>query len=117
MLIRRQRGGCPKLAGRGAWWSAGALVRCRTYRPEETAYSPATNVSISGRACCRKEFHMNLKFATFTTHDGKSVIKINPDRVNYLLSSESGYTKIHFGLDQTVDVIGELEAVEAILSK
>lgn len=59
---------------------------------------------------------MSLKFLTFTMHDGKSVIKINPERVNYLVSVESGYTKIHFGLDQTVDVIGGLEAVEAILS-
>ena len=59
---------------------------------------------------------MNLKFATFTMHDGKTLIKINPLRVNYLLSPESGYTKIHFGLDQTVDVIGEQEAVEAVLS-
>ena len=59
---------------------------------------------------------MSLKFVTFTMHDGKTVIKINPLRVNYLVSAESGYTKIHFGLDQTVDVVGELEAVEAVLS-
>jgi hypothetical protein len=59
---------------------------------------------------------MSIKFVTFTAHDGKSLIKINPDRVNYLVSAESGYTKIHFGLDQTVDVIGELEAVETVLS-
>jgi hypothetical protein len=45
---------------------------------------------------------MSLKFVTFTLHDGKTSIKINSIRVNYLLSPESGYTKIHFGLDQTV---------------
>lgn len=58
---------------------------------------------------------MSLKFVTFTMHDGKTSIKINPLRVNYLLSPESGYTKIHFGLDQTIDVTGSLEAVEKAL--
>ena len=59
---------------------------------------------------------MTLKFVTFTMHDGKSAIKVNPLRVNYLTTAENGYTKIHFGLDQTVDVIGEPESVEALLS-
>lgn len=45
---------------------------------------------------------MSLKFVASTMHDGKPVIKINPVRVNYLISLESVYTKIHFGLDQTV---------------
>lgn len=58
---------------------------------------------------------MSIKFVTFTAHDGKSQIKINPYRVNYLVAADAGFTKIHFGLDQTVDVIGELEAVEAVL--
>lgn len=58
---------------------------------------------------------MSIKFVSFTAHDGKSQIKINPYRVNYLVAADDGYTKIHFGLDQTVDVIGELEAVEAVL--
>ncbi len=60
---------------------------------------------------------MSIKFLSFTMHDGKSVIKINPDRVNYLISTEIGYTKIHFALDQTVDVIGDLAEVEAVLSR
>lgn len=68
-------------------------------------------------AGCGKEIQMSLKFVTFTMHDGKSVIKINPQRVNYLVSTESGYTKIHFGLDQTVDVIGEPASVEAVLTR
>lgn len=59
---------------------------------------------------------MSVKFVAFTTHDGKSQIKINPHRVNYLVSIEGGYTKIHFGPDQTVDVLGELDAVEAIFN-
>lgn len=59
---------------------------------------------------------MSLKFVTFTMHDGKSLIKINPVRVNYLISIEAGYTKIYFGLDQTVDVIGNLTDVEDALS-
>lgn len=68
-------------------------------------------------AGCGKEIQMSIKFLSFTMHDGKSVIKINPDRVNYLISTESGYTKIHFALDQTVDVIGDLAEVEAVLSR
>ena len=60
---------------------------------------------------------MNPRFVTFTMHDGKSLVKINPQNVNYLMSQESDFTKIHFGLDQTVDVIGELQAVEHSLGK
>ncbi len=59
---------------------------------------------------------MSIRFVTFNTHDGKSLVKINPLRVNYLVSPDPQYTKIHFGLDQTVDVIGELESVEKSLS-
>ena len=59
---------------------------------------------------------MSPKFVTLTLHDGKTLIKINPLRVNYLVSPDGGYTKIHFGLDQTVDVIGELGDVESSLS-
>lgn len=59
---------------------------------------------------------MNVEFVTFTTHDGKALIKINPQRVNYLVSPEQHYTKIHFGLDQTVNVIGELSEVERALT-
>lgn len=59
---------------------------------------------------------MSLKLATLIAHDGKTLIKINPLRVNYLISQDDGFTKIHFGLDQTVDVTGGLEAVEAALS-
>jgi len=36
--------------------------------------------------------------------------------VNYLVSQDQEYTKIHFGLDQTIDVTGGLEAVEKLLS-
>jgi hypothetical protein len=64
---------------------------------------------------CRKEIQMNLTLATLTLHGGKTLIKINPLRVNYLVSQDDQYTKIHFGLDQTVDVIGDLEAVEKVL--
>ncbi|MDP1612256.1 MAG: hypothetical protein Q8M11_14470 [Sulfuritalea sp.] len=59
---------------------------------------------------------MSLKLATLIAHDGKTVIKVNPDRVNYLISLDKEYTKIHFGLDQTVDVTGDLESVEQLLS-
>lgn len=59
---------------------------------------------------------MSLKFATLITHDGKTLIKVNPLRVNYLVSQEPEFTKIHFGLDQTIDVAGGLEAVEKALS-
>ncbi len=59
---------------------------------------------------------MSIKFVSFTTHNGKALIKINPMRVNYLVSPETHYTKIHFGLDQTVDVIGELEVVAKALA-
>ena len=58
---------------------------------------------------------MSFKFATFTMHDGKTLIKINPLRVNYLQSQEENFTKIHFGLDQLVDVIGNLQSVEESL--
>lgn len=58
---------------------------------------------------------MSLKLATLITHDGKTLIKINPLRVNYLLSLDNEFTKIHFGLDQTIDVRGGLEAVEKVL--
>lgn len=59
---------------------------------------------------------MSLKFATLVMHDGKSLVKVNPQRVNYLVSIDDGFTKIHFGLDQTIDVAGELEAVDKVLS-
>ena len=59
---------------------------------------------------------MNLKLATLVAHDGKTLIKVNPLRVNYLISLDNEYTKIHFGLDQTVDVTGGLEAVAKLLS-
>ncbi|MCF8178033.1 MAG: hypothetical protein K9J74_05955 [Sulfuritalea sp.] len=58
---------------------------------------------------------MSLKLVTLVTHDGKTLIKVNPLRVNYLISLEEEFTKIHFGLDQTVDVTGGLEAVEKAL--
>lgn len=59
---------------------------------------------------------MTLKLATLVAHDGKTLIKINPLRVNFLISLDGQFTKVHFGLDQTVDVSGGLEAVEAVLS-
>jgi hypothetical protein len=59
---------------------------------------------------------MSLKLATLITHDGKTLIKINPLRVNYLISLDNQFTKVHFGLDQTVDVTGGLEAVEKALN-
>lgn len=59
---------------------------------------------------------MNIKFATVIAHDGKTLIKVNPLRVNYLISLDDQFTKIHFGVDQTVDVTGSLEAVENALS-
>ena len=58
---------------------------------------------------------MTLKFVTFTTHDGKSSVKINPGQVTYLASQEKDFTKIHFGAEQMVDVMGDLEAVELSL--
>ena len=63
-----------------------------------------------------KEKPMSLKLVTFIAHDGKALIKVNPLRVNYLVSLEQEYTKIHFGLDQTIDVTGSLDAVEQALS-
>lgn len=59
---------------------------------------------------------MSPTFATFVLHDGKSLVKVNPLRVNYLVSIDEGFTKIHFGLDQVIDVEGRLEAVEKVLS-
>lgn len=59
-----------------------------------------------------KEKPMSLKLATLIAHDGKTLIKVNPLRVNYLVSQEQEYTKIHFGLDQTIDVTGRLDTVE-----
>lgn len=59
---------------------------------------------------------MSLDLATLVAHDGKTLIKVNPLRVNYLISLDNEYTKIHFGLDQTVDVTGGLEAVAKLLS-
>jgi len=59
---------------------------------------------------------MSLKFASLVAHDGKTLIKVNPLRVNYLISLDNEYTKIHFGLDQTIDVTGGLEAVAKLLS-
>lgn len=59
---------------------------------------------------------MSLKLATLTMHDGKTLTKVNPLRVNYLVSLDSEFTKIHFGLDQTIDVTGGLEAVAELLS-
>lgn len=63
-----------------------------------------------------KGIQMSHQFATLITHDGKTLIKINPLRVNYLISLDEKFTKVHFGPDQTVDVTGGLEAVEAALS-
>jgi len=60
---------------------------------------------------------MSVRFVTFTMHDGRTLIKINPQRVNYLQSQDDMYTKIHFGVDQTVAVIGTLETVETSLSR
>ncbi len=59
---------------------------------------------------------MSLKLVTLIAHDGKTLIKVNPLRVNYLVSQENEFTKIHFGLDQTLDITGGLEAVEKALS-
>jgi hypothetical protein len=58
---------------------------------------------------------MSLKLVTLIAHDGKSLVKVNPLRVNYLVSQEAEFTKIHFALDQTIDVMGGLEAVEKAL--
>lgn len=44
---------------------------------------------------------MTLKLVTLIAHDGKTLIKVNPLRVNYLVSQGPEYTKIHFGLDQS----------------
>lgn len=59
---------------------------------------------------------MSIKLATLIAHDGVTLIKVNPLRVNYLISQDPEYTKIHFGLDQTIDVRGGLDAVEKSLS-
>ncbi len=59
---------------------------------------------------------MNLKLVTLIAHNGKSLIKVNPLRVNYLVSKETEFTKIQFGLDQTIDVTGELDTVKTALS-
>ena len=59
---------------------------------------------------------MSLQLATLVAHDGTTLIKVNPLRVNYLISMDNEYTKIHFGLDQTIDVTGGLEAVAKQLS-
>ena len=59
---------------------------------------------------------MGLKLATLIAHDGKTLVKVNPLRVNYLASLDNEFTKVHFGLDQTLDVTGGLEAVEKLLS-
>jgi hypothetical protein len=59
---------------------------------------------------------MSLTLATLIAHDGKTLVKINPLRVNYLISLDNEFTKIHFGVDQTVDVTGGLEAVAKALS-
>ena len=58
---------------------------------------------------------MSLKLVTLTSHDGKTLIKINPMKVNYLTTQEEGFTKVHFGLDQTVDVMGTLDVIEGNL--
>lgn len=59
---------------------------------------------------------MSLKLATLVMHDGKTLTKVNPLRVNYLVSLDGEFTKIHFGLDQTIDVTGGLDAVAKLLS-
>ena len=59
---------------------------------------------------------MSIKFFTFTTQGGKRLIRINPLQVNFLLSPDEKYTTINFGLNQTVEVIGELATVEKTLS-
>lgn len=59
---------------------------------------------------------MSLKLVTLIAHDGKTLIKLNPLRVNYLASQEKEFTKIHFGLDQVIDVTDGLDAVEKALS-
>lgn len=57
---------------------------------------------------------MSLKLATLIAHDGKALIKVNPLLV--LVSQDQEFTEIHFGLDQTIDVTGGLDAVEKALS-
>lgn len=59
---------------------------------------------------------MSLKLVTLIAHDGITLIKVNPLRVNYLVSQDPEFTKIHFGLDQTIDVTGRLDVVEKALS-
>lgn len=59
---------------------------------------------------------MSIKFATFTMHDGKTLVKINPLRVRYLSTMEEGFTKVHFGPDQVVDVVGGLDEVANALT-
>ena len=58
---------------------------------------------------------MNIKLATLTLHDGKTRVKVNPQRVAYLVSLDSQFTKIHFALEQTIDVVGSLESVATSL--
>lgn len=62
-----------------------------------------------------KEKPMSLKLATLIAHDGKTLVKVNPLRVNYLISQELEHTRIHFGLDQIIGVTGRLDAVEKVL--
>ncbi len=59
---------------------------------------------------------MSLKRATLIAHDGKTLIKVIPLRVNYLASRDQECARIHFGLDQTIDVTDRLEAVEKLLN-
>ena len=58
---------------------------------------------------------MSLKRPTLFAYDVKALIKINPLRVKYLVSRGQEYTRIHFGLDRTIDVTGRLEAGQKVL--
>lgn len=60
---------------------------------------------------------MKFKFVTLTSHDGKRPIKFNPLRINYLVSDDDRFTKIHFGQDQTIEVSGNIDAVEAAIDQ
>ena len=60
---------------------------------------------------------MKFKFVSLSAHDGKRTIRFNPLRINYLISEDERYTKINFGQDQTLEVSGDISAVEAAIER
>lgn len=57
---------------------------------------------------------MSLKLATANARNGKTLIKANRLRVNYLVSQDRQFTRIQLGPRQAMDVADGLKAAKMV---